>query len=105
MLSLSVVLSVVTNAPQASPLGVLLLRRNYAGEPRARPRDPVALLPDYNLVAVDPAADELVMGNSLKSDMFKGNAVDDLGDTVFLRAAKRQVRYHRCYFNPISCFR
>lgn len=28
----------------------------------------------------------------------------ELGDTAFLRAAKRQVRYHQCYFNPISCF-
>ncbi|KAK3930431.1 Allatostatin [Frankliniella fusca] len=28
----------------------------------------------------------------------------DLADTMFLRAAKRQVRYHQCYFNPISCF-
>lgn len=68
------------------------------------------------LERLEPAGDELDALKSAATDVVASprassfrtasepGAVGDLGDPVYLRAAKRQVRYHQCYFNPISCF-
>ncbi|KAE8745392.1 Allatostatin C [Frankliniella occidentalis] len=81
---------------EANPLTLLLLR-GLGGAPAG------ALVAEA--VQLDDGMDVPSSSAAALRRMPPVQAADgDLGDTIFLRAAKRQVRYHQCYFNPISCF-
>ncbi|XP_034242426.1 uncharacterized protein LOC117645960 [Thrips palmi] len=88
-----------------NPLALLVLRA-MASDDAAAPAavlDPMASNDD--MAGLEAAVSSARASPSRAFTALAAAAPDgDMGDTAFLRTAKRQVRYHQCYFNPISCF-